>query len=119
MAAEQEFSLYKSQLRDLIRIGNVYYIAPRPDGARCDGLEFVSPDKQNCAVYCFRGSTSESSQMYRAVGQSPSAAYRVYFADHSQSDFASNGRQLMKLGVTIQLADAVTSQIAFLSIVHA
>jgi alpha-galactosidase len=114
-AAKQEFAMYKSQLRPLIRDANLYHISDRPDGVHWDGMEYFSPRTRRGVVYVFHGSSQEETE-HRFVlrGLTATAEYQVHFHDHSAADQILNGESLMKQGVTLKLPTANTSEIVSL-----
>ena len=116
-AAKQEFSIYKTLLRPLIRDGNLYHVSQRPDGKRWDGVEYVSRNSKTGVLYAFRGTTAESRHTYILQGLSAHRRYRLRFADGGQPDQILMGEQLMKGGVTVNLSDPETSQLVFVSLV--
>src|SRR5205814_1466959 len=54
--AKEEFKLYKTRLRPLIRDADLYHIFMRPDDVRWDGIEYYDRKTERGVVYAFRGS---------------------------------------------------------------
>lgn len=113
--AKQEFDLYKSQLRPLIRDASLYHISERPDGVRWDGMEYFDPQSHRGVVYAFRGSTeSESEHRFFLRGLQTTSRYKLRFHDHSSDDQIVEGTELMKAGLLVHLPVANSSELIFL-----
>ena len=114
-AAKEEIELYKSQLRPLIREGNLYHLSERPDGVRWDGIEYVDPKAGRGVVYAFRGSVeNEVGHRFILRGLRPESRYQLRFHDHTAADAVVSGTELMKTGVEVRLPSANSSEIVFL-----
>ncbi|MBS1842364.1 MAG: alpha-galactosidase [Acidobacteria bacterium] len=112
--AKQEFAIYKTKLRPLIRDAALFHISERPDGVRWDGMEYYDPTTGRGAVYAFRGSTeTESSHTFRLKGLDPSRTYSLEFQDHSSENRVATGSVLMKAGLTVSLKQADSSELIF------
>src|SRR5215471_14428085 len=57
--AKEEFALYKTKLRPLIRDAELYHISLRPDGVHWDAVEYFDPAQREGVVYAFRGTDPE------------------------------------------------------------
>jgi hypothetical protein len=114
-AARQEFGLYKTRLRPLIRYGNVYHVSPRPNGFRWDGMEYLSPDRRKGVLYAFRGATRDASHTFALRGLFPGRLYHLHFQDPGQVDFVARGADLTTRGITVGLSSPGTSQLVFFS----
>ena len=115
VAAKEEFALYKSQLRPLIRDANVYHISERPDGVHWDGMEYFDPQVRRGVVYVFHGSTeSESEHRFFLRGLQTTSRYKLGFHDHSSDDQVMEGTDLMKTGLLVRLPLANSSELIFL-----
>ena len=118
-AAKQEVSLYKKQLRPLIRDADLYHVSPRPDGVHWDGIEYWDPKRKQAVLYCFRGSIEiEKKHAFLLKGLQPSARYQVQFHDHSSPDRIAAGRELMSRGLPVELPWPNSSEIVFISEMH-
>ena len=114
-AAKEEFQLYKSQLRPLIRDANLYHISERPDGVRWDGMEYFDPQTRRGVVYAFHGSIeTEAEHKFFLRGLQAASRYQLRFHDHSASDQIVAGDELMKTGLGVRLPFANSSEIIFL-----
>ena len=114
-AAKEEFALYKSQLRPLIRDADLYHISPRPDGVHWDGVEYFDPQRRAGVVYAFRGSTpDEAEHTFMLRGLRASATYELRFHDRSSPDRVVSGRELMDTGLVVHLGAADSSELIFI-----
>lgn len=114
-AAKEEFELYKSQLRPLIRDADLYHISERPDGVHWDGIEYFDPRRARGVVYSFRGSTQQESQhTFLLKGLLPNRQYRLHFHDHTASDETVSGRDLLDKGLTLTLSTPNSSELIFI-----
>jgi alpha-galactosidase len=114
-AAKEEIQLYKTELRSFIRDADLYHIAPRPDGVRWDGVEYFDPKRGKGVVYAFRGSTKdEGKHTFKLQGLVPEKKYRLRFHDHSASDRAFTGRELLGSGLTVNLSVPNSSELIFI-----
>ena len=110
--AKEEFALYKSQLRPLIRDADLYHISPRPDGVHWDGIEYFDPKNRRGVIYAFRGSTKqESAHSFKLDGLQRSATYQIHFHDHSSPDRSATGRELTTTGLKVALVDPYSSEL--------
>jgi hypothetical protein len=113
--AAKEIDLYKKELRPLIRDASLYHVSLRPDGIHWDGIEYWDPERQRGVLYAFHGTgTEERSHRYALKGLQPSSRYRLRYYDHSSSDRAVTGRELMEKGVEVKLALPNTSELIFI-----
>jgi alpha-galactosidase len=113
--AKAEISLFKSELRPLIRDANLYHVSDRPDGVHWDGMEYYAEQSHRGVLYAFRGSTdTEAVHTFRLRGLNPEATYRLRFQDHSSSDKVARGTDLMNAGLKIALLYPNSSEIVFL-----
>lgn len=113
--AKEEFALYKSQLRPLIRDADLYHVSSRPNGVHWDGIEYFDSKTQRGVVYAFRGSTKdEPSHSFILNGLRTGATYQLHFHDHSSPDRLSSGRELMTAGLKVALADPYSSELIFI-----
>lgn len=114
-AAVAEFALYKRALRPLIREGDLYHVAPRPDGVHWDGIEYYSKQSARGVLFAFRGSIAdESAHRYRLDGLDPHRSYRVTFNDgRGPEGGAVKGAQLMHDGLEVRLAAPLSSELVF------
>ncbi len=111
--ARQEFALYKSALRPLIREADLYHVAPRPDGVHWDGIEYYSAKLRRGVLYAFRGSADQATHRFRLLGLEPGSRYRVRFQDHASTQVLT-GEALMQRGVDVALPLPLSSELIFL-----
>ncbi|HSB75560.1 MAG TPA: alpha-galactosidase, partial [Terriglobales bacterium] len=113
-AAKEEFALYKSRLRPLIRDADLYHVSSRPDGVHWDGIEYFDAQRRGGVLFAFRGSTADESQhSFVLRGLRPEASYRLEFHDHTSPDRTVSGRQLMTGGLAVHLAAPHSSELIF------
>lgn len=113
--AKQEFALYKSTLRPLIRDANLYHVSPRPDGMHWDGMQYFDSRRKQGVLYAFRGSTqSESSHAFVLAGLRPEGNYKLHFQDGSSADKTIKGSELLKKGLTVNLTVPNSSELVFI-----
>jgi alpha-galactosidase len=114
-AAREEFSLYKSRLRPLIRNADLYHVSARPDGVHWDGIEYFDPAARRGVLFAFRGSTTEeTSHEFVLQGFDPKRRYRLAYCDHSSPDQKASGRQLAGSGVRVVLPAPNSSEVVFI-----
>ena len=114
-AAKEEFALYKSRLRPLIRDADLYHISPRPDGMHWDGIEYFDPQRRAGVVYAFRGSIADHAEhAFVLQGLRPATTYTLRFHDHSSPDRSMSGRELMSIGLPVHLATVNSSELIFI-----
>jgi hypothetical protein len=111
--AHQEFALYKSALRPLIREADLYHVAPRPDGVHWDGIEYYSATLRRGVLYAFRGGAGQATHRFRLLGLDPGRSYRVRFQDHASTQELT-GQALMQRGVDVALPLPLSSELIFL-----
>jgi alpha-galactosidase len=113
-AARKAFALYKRELRPLIREANLYHVSERPDGVHWDGIEYFDPGHGKGVLYAFRGTTAEQSE-HRFVlqGLRSGARYALHFEDGSAPDTELPGRELMSAGISVKLAQPLSSELIF------
>jgi alpha-galactosidase len=120
VAAKEEFRLYKSELRPLIRDANLYHISARPDGVHWDGMEYLDPRTHHGVVYAFRGSIdTEAEHKFILRGLNADFRYKLRFHDHSASDRTVTGSELMNDGLAVRLPLVNSSEIILLDEVSA
>jgi hypothetical protein len=117
LAAKREFALYKQKLRPLIREGDLYHVAPRPDGEHWDGLEYYSQPLKRGVVYAFRGRTDEPTHRYRLSGLDRSSRYRLTFQDNPTDNRTLSGEALMQAGIDVRLGLPLSSELIFFRVV--
>jgi alpha-galactosidase len=113
-AAKEEFQLYKSQLRPLIRDADLYHVSPRPDGVHWDAVEYFDPERQSGVVYAFRGSTPATGDHFILRGLRAHVNYHLRFHDHSSPDRTVLGRELMRRGLAVHLGSSNSSELIFI-----
>jgi alpha-galactosidase len=116
-SAMQEFALYKSALRPLIRAADLYHVSSRPDGVHWDGIEYFSAQRQSGVLYAFRGTVpDESSHRFRLKGLDPDRQYRVNFQDRGPAAGQRlSGQALMQEGIEVFLPNPLSSELVFLT----
>lgn len=114
-AARQAFELYKTRLRPLIRGADLYHIAPRPDGAHWDGVEYFAASTGQGAVYAFRGTTpGENTHIYLLRGLHSDRRYALHFNDHTSPNREASGNELMVSGLAVSLPLPQSSELVFI-----
>ena len=112
--AKEEFQLYKTRLRPLIRDASLFHISARPDGIGWDGMEYYDSKTGKGVVYAFRGSTqTELSHTYILQGLNASNVYTLHFHDESSADRSVRGAELMQHGLSISLSKPNSSELIF------
>jgi hypothetical protein len=112
--AKTEFELYKRVLRPFIRDAELYHISARPDGVHWDGIEYFDQLRGKGVVCAFRGSVeNEPAHVFRLQRIKPDRAYQLRFQDHSSPDTVVWGRELLKKGLKVDLANPNTSELIF------
>jgi hypothetical protein len=115
-AAKQEIQLYKQELRPLIRDADIYHIGPRPDGIHWDGTELFDPRRDKGVVYAFHGSTkTEKEHIFKLHGLVAGKEYRLRFHDHSAPDRTVSGRELLDLGLAVNLSVPNSSELILIN----
>lgn len=104
---------YKTWLRPLIRIANLYHIFPRPDDKVWDGVEYYDPVSGKGAVYVFRPGSSNDTQVVRFKGLKGDATYWLWCEDGSISPKQQTGDDLMRMGLPVHLPQPFTSDLIF------
>jgi hypothetical protein len=113
-AAREEFALYKTQLRPLIRSADVYHVSERPDGKRWDGMEYFDAAVGRGVLYAFRGSAEgEDRHVYPVSGLRRERRYQVLFHDHSSPDYQATGEQILRDGITVHEGEMNCSELVF------
>lgn len=112
-AAQREFALYKTMLRPLIREADLYHVAQRPDGVHWDGIEYYSAKLKRGVLYAFRGSAEQPTHRYRLSGLNRGGRYRLEFQDHPANNRTASGESLMQVGIDVNLALPLSSDLIF------
>lgn len=111
-AAKEEFALYKSKLRPLIRDANLFHISERPDGVHWDAIEYFNAANGRGVIYAFRGTANDEDQhTFRLQGVRADRRYRLRFQDRSMPDKTMAGSELLKSGITLKLLVTNSSEI--------
>lgn len=114
-AAKEEFQLYKSELRPLIREASLYHVSERPDGVHWDGMEYFDVQTRRGVVYAFHGSIeNEAEHKFVLIGLNPHSRYQLQFHDHSAPAQIFEGAELMRAGITVHLPLPNSSEIVSL-----
>jgi alpha-galactosidase len=115
-AARQAISLYKSELRPLIRDAKLYHVSDRPDGVHWDAIEYYDSARGKGVVYAFRGSVAdEPEHRFRLEGLQADTRYRLHFADGGVADRVATGSELMGPGLKVSLPHSLSSALVFLN----
>jgi disulfide oxidoreductase YuzD len=115
-AARQAISLYKSELRPLIRDAKLYHVSDRPDGVHWDAIEYYDSARGKGVVYAFRGSVAdEPEHRFRLEGLQADTRYRLHFADGGVADRVATGSELMGPGLKVSLPHSLSSAFVFLN----
>jgi Melibiase/Glycosyl hydrolase family 36 C-terminal domain len=114
--ARQQFALYKSKLRPLIREADLYHVAERPDGVNWDGIEYYSARLGRGVLYAFHGTAPDQlTHRFRWRGLNPERRYRLTFQDQgTAANLVLTGRLLMQEGVEVTLPLPLSSELIFL-----
>ena len=112
-AAQREFALYKAMLRPLIREADLYHVAQRPDGVHWDGIEYYSAKLKRGVLYAFRGSAKQPTHRYRMLGLNRGGRYRLEYQDHPANNRTASGESLMRVGIDVNLALPLSSDLIF------
>jgi hypothetical protein len=110
--------IYKSWIRPILRDVEVHHILPRPDGYHWDGLFYWSPSLRRGTVYIFRPNSDQAQWHVYLRGLDPQGRYALRAEDHSLSDAAFSGAELMDSGLTVRLPNKYTSDLVYVEEVH-
>ena len=114
-AARKAFTLYRTELRPLIRDAQLFHISARPDGVHWDGLEYWDPGRGKGVVYAFRGSIAdEPGHRFVLAGLDESKRYHLHFEDGTAPDREATGKELMQTGLPVRLPDPLSSELVFI-----
>jgi alpha-galactosidase len=118
-AARREFAIYKSALRPLIRVADLYHVDGRPDGIHWDGIEYFSARLRRGVLYAFRGSEPDQpTHRYLLQGLDPRKRYRLAFEDAGKTaEQVLSGSVLMRTGVEVTLDIPLSSELIFIEVV--
>jgi len=111
--ARAQFALYKSALRPLIREADLYHVGQRPDGVHWDGIEYYATKLKRGVLYAFRGSAQLPTHRYRLLGLNRGGRYRLEFQDHPVNNRTASGESLMHVGIDVNLALPLSSDLIF------
>ncbi len=115
-AAKEAITLYKRELRPLIRDARLYHVSPRPDGVHWDGIQYWDEEHGKGVLYAFRGSTGdESEHHFILAGLEAAKSYRLHFQDGTSPDRSASGSELMGEGAVVRLQHPLSSELVFLS----
>jgi hypothetical protein len=115
-AAMEEISLYKRELRPLIRDARLYHVSERPDGVHWDGIEYWDPRRGKGVVFAFRGSVAgKAEHRFQLAGLETGKRYRLHFQDASAPDRVADGGELMGQGLAVRLPVPLSSELVFMS----
>ena len=114
--ARQQFALYKSALRPLIREADLYHVEERPDGVHWDGIEYYSAPLRRGVLYAFRGTAPDQpAHRFRLQGLDPNSRYRLKFQDRGEAaGLVTTGQSLMQEGVEVTLVVPLSSELIFI-----
>jgi hypothetical protein len=114
--ARTQFALYKTVLRPLIRVADLYHVAERPDGVHWDGIEYYSARLRRGVLYAFRGTVPDQpTHRFRLLGLNPAGRYRIRFQDQgTAADRVLTGESLLREGVQVALPWPQSSELVFL-----
>ena len=113
-----QFALYRSALRPLIRVADLYHVSSRPDGVHWDGIEYYAASLDRGVLYLFRGSSPlKPTQRFRLRGLDPAASYAVTFHD-AKAQRVFTGRALMQTGTGATLTRPLSSELVFFERLH-
>jgi hypothetical protein len=113
-AAIKNFTLYKTQLRPLIREAQLYHVSLRPDGVHWDGMEYWDRARKKGVVFAFRGTISDQpGHRFVLAGLEASKRYHLHYEDGSMPDREETGADLMAAGLLVQLKEINSSELVF------
>jgi hypothetical protein len=121
-AAIEEFSLYKTRLRPLIREADLYHVSARPDGLGWDGVEYFSKTRHRGVLYAFRGSApGENTHRFALRGLEADRPYRISLTRDGDATGTADagiatrsGRDLMESGIEVDLPEPDSSALVFI-----
>ena len=114
-AAKRQIELYKTQLRPLIRDGDLYHVSPRPDGVHWDGIQYFDPRRKTGVLYAFRGTIPDAPEHeFVLQGLRSEAAYHIRFYDGTLPDRVVSGGELLRSGLRVKLTLPNSSELVFL-----
>jgi alpha-galactosidase len=119
--AKEEFELYKTKLRPLIRDAELHHISARPDGVHWDAMEYFDPTRETGVVYVFRGTATNAhanQQKFALKGLRSDRQYLLHFHDGNSRDRKMTGRTLMESGLEVELRTANSSELVFISVIR-
>jgi hypothetical protein len=100
-------ALYKSEIRPLIREGNLYHDIVTTPGF--DGVEYYSPSEDRGVVLLFGPSGKSATVRFRKLRSEQK--YQVRFTDQPSQNTALSGAQLMAEGLPVTLTGTIQSEI--------
>ena len=108
---------YNTKLKPLIRNGDLYHILGRPDGKNWDGLEYVDLNAPTyvAAVMLWKPAGAGASMTVKLRGLNADAKYKLNFTDHTGLNTTKTGKELMESGLSVNFAEAVSSDIIYLT----
>ena len=110
--------MYKQKIRHLAKNADLYHVLPRPDGVNWDGIQYIDDDSENeikGALFVFKPSEQGGkTKTIKLRGLDPKQRYTLESEDNSAVKFNMTGRDLMNIGVTLTLNDAVDSDIIWI-----
>jgi len=109
-------SLYKTQLRPLIREANIYHILPRPDGEHWDGIEYYNPKNQTGAVMLFKPDSLPDTRTIQFAGLDAKKEYILTFTDRPEQNTTLGGEELMEKGLKVNIKGKKQSEIIFFQV---
>ena len=111
--AKQNFALYKTRLRPLIREGNLYHISLRPDGVDWDGLQYHDPVKGTGAVMLFKPNNKVDTRRIVLKGLDRNKTYALAFQDRPDQNTRKSGAELMDVGFDVTMPGQNVSEIVW------
>ena len=111
--AKQNFALYKTRLRPLIREGNLYHISLRPDGVDWDGIQYHDPAKGTGAVMLFKPNNKVDTRRIVLKGLDRNKTYALAFQDRPDQNTRKSGADLMDQGFDVTLTGQNVSEIVW------
>ena len=112
--AKQNFALYKTRLRPLIREGNLYHISLRPDGVDWDGIQYHDPVKGTGAVMLFKPNSKVDTRRIVLKGLDRNKTYALTCQDRPEQNVRKIGGALMDQGFDVTMTGQNVSEIVWI-----
>ncbi|MBQ6164980.1 MAG: GH36 C-terminal domain-containing protein [Clostridia bacterium] len=112
--------MYQTKIRPLVRAGELYHILPRPDGVHWDGVQYADKDAEGAirgAAFLFKPSPEAGEKVHITLhGLDADTVYSLVFEDRPAQNVTASGASLMTDGVDVTIAEAVGSEIVWITV---